>query len=182
MSVSHTSVRSTSEPRAAARKGAHVGALWGLAARGVLYVLLAVLALELVVGSTRGDVDTRGALHRLAHDSLGSVVLVVLAIGFAAFAIWHAYVALRGSSRDDTSRRLADAGRAIVYALLCALAISFLLTSKQDVDGPGPRLVGWDAAGRRGRRRDHRLRCLLDLARALRWPTGRTRGARRRAA
>jgi hypothetical protein len=131
MSVSHTSVRSTTEPRTAARKGAHVGALWGLAARGVLYLLLAVLALDLAVGGTRGDVDTPGALHRLAHDPLGNIVLVLLAVGFAAFALWHAYVALWGSSRDDTSRRLSDAGRAIVYALLCALAISFLVTSKR---------------------------------------------------
>jgi Domain of Unknown Function (DUF1206) len=111
--------------------GAHAAALWGLAARGLLYLLLALLSIELVAGSST-NVDTRGALHRLARDDFGTVVLVLLAIGFAGFALWHLYVAFVGGARGhEVSRRLVDAGRAVVYGLLCALAVSFLATPRR---------------------------------------------------
>jgi hypothetical protein len=120
-------------PRAAqaTRQGAHVAALWGLAARGVLYLMLAFVSIELVVGSSREQADTRGAMHQFAHDSIGSVVLVVVAIGFGFFTLWHAYHAFfdRSGSREF-GERAADVGRAVVYGLLCALAVSFVTTSK----------------------------------------------------
>jgi hypothetical protein len=121
-----------------ARRGALVAGLFGLAARGLLYLVLAVAAVELVVGSS-GQVDARGAFHQLAHNTIGRPVLFVLIVGFAGFAIWHlslaAFDAGRTSAASPTGRgqlvqRLGDAGRSVVYAMLCALAVTFLTTSK----------------------------------------------------
>jgi hypothetical protein len=137
-----TSMQTASEPRAGrvadrddVRTAARVLGLWGLVARGVLYVLLAILAFDLVTQGSRKQIDARGALHQLAHDSLGSVVLAAIAAGFAGFACWHVYVAAVEDRRardgsERTTRRLADLGRALVYGLLCALALTFLLTSR----------------------------------------------------
>jgi hypothetical protein len=105
--------------------------VFGLGARGVLYLVLAFLAIELAVRGSGSQVDTRGAFHELAHQTIGAIVLVVLIIGFAAFALWHLSTAVRGSGRRrDGWRRAANLARAVVYALLCALALSFLTTSK----------------------------------------------------
>jgi len=118
--------------RRRADRSAHVAGLVGLAARGVLYLLLALLAVELLTQGEGRNADTRGALHQLAHHDGGPVVLVLLIIGFAGFALWHAYVALvTDRRRHDHSRQLGDAARAVVYGLLCALAVSFLTTSKR---------------------------------------------------
>ena len=129
-----TTTRPVREAAHEARRGAHVAGLVGLAARGVLYLVLAVLALNLVFGSRRGnDVDARGAMEELARHSFGSVLLVILAIGFAGFALWYAYEALSGTSHEP-SDRIAAAARAVVYGMLCALAIGFLVSADRGGD------------------------------------------------
>jgi hypothetical protein len=114
---------------------ARVVGLCGLVARGLLYILLAVLAFVLATQRTGKQVDARGALHQLAHDPFGSVVLALIAAGFAGFAVWHAYVAVfedrratRGTER--AWRAAADVGRTLAYGFLCALALTFLMTSR----------------------------------------------------
>jgi hypothetical protein len=63
---------------------------------------------------------------------LGAVLLVALSAGFAGFALWHAYVAVFARSADnDGAQRLGNAGRAVLYAVLCALAIQFVTSPSQ---------------------------------------------------
>jgi Domain of Unknown Function (DUF1206) len=118
------------------RQGAHIAGLVGLAARGVLYLVLAVLALGLVTGNRRGnEVDARGAMEELARNTFGSVLLVILAIGFGGFMLWYGYEALTGhNTRNEDTARIADGARAVVYGLLCALAISFVMSGSQGGD------------------------------------------------
>jgi hypothetical protein len=107
--------------------------LVGLVARGVLYIALAVLALELVFGDGSESADPRGAMHDLAHTGYGVFVLVILVLGFALFALLHLY---RGITNPDgkTSRRVNDIFWAVVNASLAVLAASFLFTSKSSGD------------------------------------------------
>jgi Domain of Unknown Function (DUF1206) len=134
--VGFTRTRPVHEAAHEVRRRAQVAGLVGLVARGVLYLVLAVLALGLVLGKSRGnDVDARGAMEELTRHGLGSVLLVLLAIGFLGFALWYAYEALTGhDTRRDGSDRLADGARAVVYGLLCLLAVSFLLSANRGGD------------------------------------------------
>ena len=117
-----------------AHQGARTLGLVGLVARGGLYIALAVLALELVFGNRGETADPRGAMHDLAHNGFGIVVLVILVIGFAGFALLHLYRAITNPD-NKTTRRVNDIFWAVVNALLAVLAASFLFSpSKPEGD------------------------------------------------
>jgi hypothetical protein len=59
----------------------------GLAARGALYLLIGVLAVQIAFGSSGKQADTSGALRAVAMHPGGIVVLWLLAVGFAGLAI-----------------------------------------------------------------------------------------------
>src|SRR4029079_6830316 len=108
------------------RQGRDTAGLVGLVARGVLYLALAVLAFELVLGNRGKNADPRGAMHDLAQNGFGIFVLAILCIGFAAFALIHLYRAIADPDHK-TSQRVNDAFWAVVNGLLSVLAASFLL-------------------------------------------------------
>ena len=69
--------------------GAAALARAGLVARGVIYLLIGWVALMLALGRSNNEADQRGALQTLAHKHFGSLALWLLAIGFAAYALWR---------------------------------------------------------------------------------------------
>lgn len=119
--------------RQEAQQGTHTAGVVGLVARGALYLALAVLALELVFGDRSESADPRGAMHDLAHNGFGVVVLVILVLGFALFTLLHLVRAIRNPD-GKTSRRVNDAFWAVVNGFLAVLAASFLFTSKSSGD------------------------------------------------
>ena len=70
-----------------------------------------------------------GALHALAQESFGRIVLILLVIGFAAYALWRGVqaFALPGRRRKDWLKRLGYLGRAAIYVGLTFSAVSILL-------------------------------------------------------
>ncbi len=131
-----TGTRPVREAAHEVRRRRDSAGLVGLTARGVLYLVLAILATALVFGKRRGnDVDARGAVEQLSRHAFGSVLLVVLGIGFAAFALWYAYESLPGhKSRHETAERIADGACAVAYAFLAVLAISALSSARRGGD------------------------------------------------
>jgi hypothetical protein len=109
------------------QQGARTAGLVGLVARGALYIALAVLALELVFGDRSESADPRGAMHELAHNGFGVVVLVILVLGFALFALLHLYRAIKDPD-NKTSHRVNDVFWAVVNGFLAVLAASFLFS------------------------------------------------------
>ncbi len=61
----------------------------GLLARGVNYLLIGSLAVEIAFGSGGQQADTTGALRAVARHPGGIVVLRLLAAGFAGLALWR---------------------------------------------------------------------------------------------
>src|SRR4051794_37694757 len=135
------------------RQGRDTAGLVGLVARGALYLALAVLALDLVLGNRGQDADPRGAMHDLAQNGFGAFVLAILCIGFAAFALIHLYRAIADPDHK-TSQRVNDAFWAVVNGLLSLLAASFLFDpskSSSDSDQTDKTLTAkaMDASGGR---------------------------------
>src|SRR5205807_7438281 len=75
--------------RTSGHDGRQAAARLGLIARGVVYAIVGVLAFKLAVGSGGKTESQTGALHTVAHQPLGEVLLIVLAVGLAAYAIWR---------------------------------------------------------------------------------------------
>jgi len=79
-----------SGPRQVARSEPMRGlARWGLAARATIYVLIGWLALMLARGLPTKPTDQRGALQELASKPGGSLLLWVITIGLAGYALWR---------------------------------------------------------------------------------------------
>lgn len=111
----------------------------GLAARGVIYVVVAVLAARVALGSAGGDeADQRGALDEIAEQPLGTALLVLLAVGFGCYAVWRAVRAAVGEESGDEPephQRLADAARAVLHIGLLVSTIALL--ARGDSGGSG---------------------------------------------
>jgi membrane protein implicated in regulation of membrane protease activity len=70
------------------------------------------------IGHSSREADQSGALHLLAGQPWGLVLLWLLAAGFAAYALWRLSEAAFGVTGDQPGAgpRLKSLGRAVVYA------------------------------------------------------------------
>ncbi len=118
----HDAARTAHDSRAV-----EVLARLGLAARGLVWLVLSVLAFSLVLGQ-RAQADQEGALRALAAAPFGRPLLAVLAAGFAGYAAWLLLEAAVGY-RNEESRllRRARAGvKGLVYLALSVSTVSFV--------------------------------------------------------
>jgi Domain of Unknown Function (DUF1206) len=122
-----------SSARAAAPSGndaLQASARIGLAARGVVYGVIGLLAFKLAIGSGGRAESQTGALQTIGHQPFGAVLLIVLAIGLAAYAIWRLVDGVAGSSpRDDGAlqHRVSAIASGIGYAVLCYVAVKIIV-------------------------------------------------------
>jgi hypothetical protein len=131
-------------PARKARQDAQSGRGWyswlariGLVAKGVSYGIVGLLAAELALGRGGEATSRQGALATLADDPLGKVLLIALAVGFAAYAIWRFVQAF--AEREDNGeatgaaktwgKRVGYIGRGAIYAGLTFTTVKLLTGS-----------------------------------------------------
>ncbi|MEU6935066.1 DUF1206 domain-containing protein [Streptomyces sp. NPDC046374] len=105
-----------------------VGARAGFAARGVLYLLVGVLAVRIGLTGTDEQADRGGAVAHIAATPFGAVLLWALGIGLAGMAAWRLSEAMLGADGPEggTGRRRAlSAGRCVFYAGSAFLVLAF---------------------------------------------------------
>jgi hypothetical protein len=99
----------------------------GFTARGVVYVLIGVLAVRVAIGDSGDQADRQGALHQIAKQPFGTALLWALAVGFACMTLWRAAQAViggdgksaGGDDKKEIGSRLLNAGRAVFYGFVC---------------------------------------------------------------
>jgi Domain of Unknown Function (DUF1206) len=102
----------------------------GLAARGVIYVLIGWLAVQIAFGHSRQQADRTGALHTVAATPVGKVLLWLLAAGFACLAVWRlaeAAYGAQGAGGHKASSRLKALGSAVLYAVVAYGTLKYAL-------------------------------------------------------
>ena len=121
------------EARRAARGSAvEWAARVGFTARGVIYLLVGVLALQIAFGDSKRQADRGGALAALADKPFGSVVLWALGVGLVGMALWRLSEVVFGSVGPDgrkATKRLMSAGRFVFYAFVAYSVLSFAVGS-----------------------------------------------------
>jgi Domain of Unknown Function (DUF1206) len=119
------------------RKGIAALAHFGLATRGFTYVVIGWLAFQIALGHKSHQANQRGALAEIAQKSAGLVLLWIVGIGFAAYALWRFVEAALGSPGEGRKAgpRLKAAARGVAYAALCVSTFAFIAgTSRQGQD------------------------------------------------
>jgi Domain of Unknown Function (DUF1206) len=99
-----------------------VGVRVGLVSYGIVHLLMAWLALQLVFGDRGGSVSGAGAMRQLAANELGRISLYVVAAGLAALVVWQLFEAAAGH-RDErgakrAGQRVVSLGRVVIYGVL----------------------------------------------------------------
>jgi Domain of Unknown Function (DUF1206) len=101
----------------------------GFVARGVVYAIVAAIAVRIAIGDGSSEQANKlGALQAIADQPFGRGILVVLALGLAGYALWRFSEAITGyqDEKKRTAKRLASAGKGLIYAVFCASAISVI--------------------------------------------------------
>ncbi len=102
----------------------------GLAARGVTYLIIALIAAQIALGNAAQTADQHGAIEEVASQPFGPLLLITLALGFAAYALWRLSVAAVGNPSSGAKsvaktmgQRLGTLATGVVYASLCVTSI-----------------------------------------------------------
>jgi hypothetical protein len=91
----------------------------GFVGYGILHLAIAWLALE-IVGHKPARADQSGAFELLGRGAFGHVLLIAIAVGLAAMALWQLLLAIIGvyPGNHPGFERVASIGRVAVYGFL----------------------------------------------------------------
>jgi len=109
----------------------------GLAARGIIYILIGWVAILVALGQSSRQADQQGALQLLAGQPYGLVSLWLLGIGFAAYALWRLSEAAFGVTGEGNGAgpRLKSLARAVIYAGFAYLTFQVISGSQGSQTG-----------------------------------------------
>jgi hypothetical protein len=121
----------------------------GLAARGLLYVVVAILAVQVARGHDQTRADKQGALQTVVRQPFGRLLVLALAIGFAGYAIWRFVEAAVGPRDEDDERkalvkRAGYAARGAVYTFFFGSAVKLFIWSNKAATSERPE-ADWTA-------------------------------------
>ena len=123
-------------------------ARFGFYTKGVLYIVIGVLAILLVAGLRGGKIaDPTGALGVIAQKPFGKVVLIIFIVGAVGHGLWNI---LRGAADVDDAgksffgivKRVFFIGIGLFYIGLALTALSiFLSANVSDTNGQLPKTI-----------------------------------------
>ena len=108
----------------------------GRAARAAVYLVMGALAIDVGLGG-RAEVDQRGAVTRTIHLPFGGWLVGLLALGFAAYALWRLSEAAFGTTGegDGAGPRIKSLCRGLAYVVLAVTTTTVLLGGRGSQSG-----------------------------------------------
>lgn len=121
----------------------------GYVARGLLYVVIGVLAFRLARGVGGEPASQQGALQTIESQTFGHLLLVLMVVGLVGYALWRLAQVVIGvtpeAGRHSTLDRVGALGSACAYGLFGAVAVSVLMGEQQHTTDRKPRDLTADA-------------------------------------
>jgi uncharacterized protein DUF1206 len=127
------------------------GLIWlarlGLIARGVLYVLIGVLAVDVSQGQTGKNASQKGAVETIAKEPFGHWLLIAMAVGMFGYAAWRAAQAISGheietGARRSATERIGAGAAAVTYFAIFGMIVGILAGSGSS-GGSFERFTSW---------------------------------------
>lgn len=113
----------------------HAAARVGLAARGLVWLVIGLLTLSVAAGRSE-QTDQGGALRAIDGQPLGRWLLVLATLGFVGYAGWLLLSAAVGHRDEDGGKRRLHRGESLgkgaVYLALAATVARFLVNGDAD--------------------------------------------------
>jgi len=110
---------------------------FGLVAKGVSFGLVGVLAILVAAGVGGAATDRQGALRLLAGEWYGVVILVLLGLGFASYALWRFAQAFldrddEGNDFEGLGKRAGAFAKGLFYAGLSWISFALIAGPRGD--------------------------------------------------
>jgi hypothetical protein len=127
--------------RAAANPWSERLARLGLGARGVLFVVIGILALRVALGHSEDQASQNGALQEIAAKPGGQVLVWIIAIGLIGYSLWRLLSAAFGPVADpvatDAKQRVKALAEGIGYGAVAVIAVKVAVGSGSSSSGGG---------------------------------------------
>jgi Domain of Unknown Function (DUF1206) len=104
----------------------------GFVARGAVYGIIGLLALDLALGYGGKITNQQGAFRTIEQQPFGHFLLVLVAVGLGGYSLWRLVRAALGhgpEGADSGLERVGAVGSGIAYGIMCAIAVQLLLSS-----------------------------------------------------
>lgn len=120
----------------------------GFLAKGVVYITVGILAVQLALGDGGEATGAQGALAEIGQQPFGQVLLGIIAVGLVGLTLWYFVRGGRDTDNegDDASglaKRAAYIAAGVGYGLLALVAFQILLGSGSG--GNGNTIASWTA-------------------------------------
>lgn len=124
----------------------------GFLARGAIYIIIGLLAIQVALHAGNEATNQRGAMETIQQQPFGHWLLIAVAVGLGAYSAWRFVQAFVGQGPEgggdhSTFGRIAAAASGCAYAAFCVLAITILLGSSSSSSSNPHRqtagVLGW---------------------------------------
>ncbi|HAJ59391.1 MAG TPA: hypothetical protein DCP31_09065 [Cyanobacteria bacterium UBA8543] len=109
-------------------------ARFGYAAKGIVYAIVGLLAVQAAIGTGGKTTDTRGALGEIAAQPFGKFLLALVVFGLIGYVVWCFVQAVKdpehkGDDPKGLARRFGYGITGLIYASLAVSAIGLITGS-----------------------------------------------------
>lgn len=117
-------------------------ARFGYFVRGILYVLVGIIAIQVAIGARGATEGKTGALTTISQQPFGKILLIGVVIGLAGYALWGLVRAIldpmdKGTDPKGLAQRAGYIVSALSYGALIFPALGIILNNSSGSNGGG---------------------------------------------